>query len=357
MLFRSGITFNDDNDPQIQLCNPCNSDLRQCRLPSRSLANYRWIGPVPPELQNLTWIEEQLIARSHLVGRVLRLQHSRTAYHGIKGNIVLLPQDTSCLITLLPISPSLLPEFIRVVWTGSSMPTHSDLQHVFTVHTQRVYDTLQWLLCNNDDYRDNVTFDYDEFATWPPVFVAEELFRSMSHLSDSHLDDASRSGFATKEIDSNIISSSISLSTSAILDVNCVFQSRDAATLKTLAIMTSNLTINVVNDRTPKNDYDDESYFTSAFPLLFPYGTEKHIDNRRRVPLSFSLWLSLLLTHSSRYFSTSLILTLGVSKVTLHLLPYVSTLLDVVIMQRKPNYIPVDLIGRYRKPASTCRLR
>src|SRR5271170_950216 len=57
-----------------------------------SLANYRWIGAVPPQLQGLTWIEELLIVRSHLTGHIVRLQNrNATSYFGLKGHVILLP--------------------------------------------------------------------------------------------------------------------------------------------------------------------------------------------------------------------------------------------------------------------------
>ena len=36
------------------------------KRPAESLANFRWVGPVPHELKELTWIEELLIARAHV---------------------------------------------------------------------------------------------------------------------------------------------------------------------------------------------------------------------------------------------------------------------------------------------------
>ena len=32
------------------------------KRPPESLANFRWVGPVPDELKDLTWIEEGVIA-------------------------------------------------------------------------------------------------------------------------------------------------------------------------------------------------------------------------------------------------------------------------------------------------------
>ena len=71
---------------------------------------------MPDELKDLTWIEELLIARAHVVGRVIRLQGRKQAsYFGIKGHIILLPQDTTALLNILPMPPSALPDVLRVV--------------------------------------------------------------------------------------------------------------------------------------------------------------------------------------------------------------------------------------------------
>ena len=108
---------------QIQICATCHSSIQRRRLPSGALANFRWVGTVPEQLKDLTWVEELLIARGHLIGKVVRLQNrNTTSYFGIKGHVILLPQDTTCLLDILPLAPSSLPNVVRVVWTGRSFP-------------------------------------------------------------------------------------------------------------------------------------------------------------------------------------------------------------------------------------------
>ena len=43
-------------------------------------------------------------------------------FFGIKGHVVFLPQDSTCLIDLLPISPTSLSDIVKVVWTRKSKP-------------------------------------------------------------------------------------------------------------------------------------------------------------------------------------------------------------------------------------------
>jgi hypothetical protein len=118
-----------DSDSKLWLCNTCHPSIVRNKRPPESLANFRWIGSVPDELKDITWIKELLIARAHIVGRVIRLQGRKQAsYFGIKGHIILLPQDTTALLNILPMSPSALPDVVRVVWTGKSIPDRNRLR-------------------------------------------------------------------------------------------------------------------------------------------------------------------------------------------------------------------------------------
>ena len=51
----------------------CHNQLSKGYQPSEALANFRWIGPVPEEIRDLTWIEQLLIARVHVCGSIIRL--------------------------------------------------------------------------------------------------------------------------------------------------------------------------------------------------------------------------------------------------------------------------------------------
>jgi hypothetical protein len=129
------------------------------KRPPESLANFRWVGLVPDELKDLIWIEELLIACAHVVGRVVRLQaRNQASYFGIKGHIILFPQGTTLLLDFLPMSPALLPDVVRVVWTGKSAPDRDRLRSQFTVRREIVYNALQWPCQHNEDYR-HVTID------------------------------------------------------------------------------------------------------------------------------------------------------------------------------------------------------
>src|SRR5436190_7622924 len=64
----------ESHNKRILLYCVCHNQLsKHCRQPSEALANFGNVGPVPEELQGLTWIEELLIARVHVCGSIVRL--------------------------------------------------------------------------------------------------------------------------------------------------------------------------------------------------------------------------------------------------------------------------------------------
>ena len=63
---------------------------------------------------------------------------------------------------------------------------------------------------------------------------------------------------------------------SGVVDVNNIAEIPDATTLSRLAQLKADVTANVVTSSKILNQYDSYTYFTSAFPTIFPYGTGKH---------------------------------------------------------------------------------
>jgi len=97
----------------------------------------------------------------------------------------------------------------------------------------------------------------------------------------------------------------ISTFISAIIDVNNTSRFNHLLMLQELQSLQSNLTINVVPESKVLEHYEGPTYFTSAFPTLFPWGTGKHIDNRRKGTLKMKKWIELSLKDSSRYYTLS----------------------------------------------------
>ena len=281
--FNCGITAIDQHhimiDPlaimdanAVSICVKCHNCLSGGSLPTDALANFRWIGPVPEELKDLTWVEEALVARSHLFGRVFRLEerkHGEPAYSSIKGHIVLVPQNTMRLLDILPMPPDALADMAHVVWVGRSEPDISKLAPYFKVRKQRVVDALRWLQQNHEDYQ-NVTIDNMELNKWPSIFITEALLSSVARMRDGEIEDEMRNGFAVEQIDVDEFQGSIPNTVSGIIDVNNISRPRHLLILQRLQTLQGDFTINVVPGSKVLEHYEDSTYFTSAFPTLFP---------------------------------------------------------------------------------------
>jgi hypothetical protein len=174
------------------------------------------LGTVPDELCDLTWVEELLVARGHSNGRIIRIeQRSAASYLALKGHTVIVPQDTTRLLDLLPMSPSSLPDVVRVVWTGKAPPDKARLRPYFTLRREKVYKALKWLCEHHEDYR-HVTIDEERISVSESTVVATELLDSIAHMADSSAEDASCSGFATKDPDVESFHGDIPLDISGI---------------------------------------------------------------------------------------------------------------------------------------------
>ena len=297
--------------PSLLVCRSCHRSLENRVRPSESLSNYRWIGAVPHQLQGLTWIEELLLARAHLAGRIVRLQNrNATSYFSLKGHVILLPQAPTKLLDILPIPPSSLADIVRVVWVGRPVRNMDVFRDHFSVRTRKVYDALVWLIQNNEDYK-NVAIDHSEFERWPPIWVPEELLSLAGglDLQDGSHDENARTGVATEDIDSVDVDGDLPLTASGIIDVDGVSQPSDLNALQQISLWKDDKVINVLAGNKILNEQDLPSYFTSAFPTIFPWGTGKHIDSRRsqdpKGKLDLKKWMQLLLTNSSRYIIPS----------------------------------------------------
>ncbi|RGB24563.1 hypothetical protein C1646_772914 [Rhizophagus diaphanus] len=105
------------------------------------------LGEVPEELQDLTEIEEMLIARVFTVMSVYRL---RGGQYGYRGNVINFSQDVYEFATQLSQNPLSLEILIIRHHSASDLTAYRD----FTVRQAKVTHALQWLKANNQYYVD-----------------------------------------------------------------------------------------------------------------------------------------------------------------------------------------------------------
>ncbi|KAJ6525872.1 hypothetical protein DFH09DRAFT_850352, partial [Mycena vulgaris] len=106
-----GVSFSTDGSlPLLSLCSTCHSSLKNKKPPPLSLANRPILDPVSEKLKDLTVIEEATIARCRSKCWIIQLKEENqdlvlaTTQHGIKGHIIIYPQQPSKIAQILPSS-------------------------------------------------------------------------------------------------------------------------------------------------------------------------------------------------------------------------------------------------------------
>ena len=180
-----------------QLCGSCLNALNRGKIPKFSAmnaVNATMCQDYPPELQDLTLVEEYAIARSHPIGTVLKLKpngmKNPTAYNGIRGHIVTIPQNPGPLLDILP-SPDLqFHDNIAIVWTGNREPTADDIKPFAEVRKDKMIRALLWLCERNPLYR-SVRINHELIDQWEDSFIPPVLQEELVHApedgnSDEH---------------------------------------------------------------------------------------------------------------------------------------------------------------------------
>jgi hypothetical protein len=100
VLDPSGVRELGDDQYELNLCISCLKSIEKEKIPALALANRTFVGPVPPELNDLTPIEESMIALCWSKCWIVQLSEqdhsdltSPHAQQGLHGNIIIYPQE------------------------------------------------------------------------------------------------------------------------------------------------------------------------------------------------------------------------------------------------------------------------
>ncbi|KAJ6512276.1 hypothetical protein DFH09DRAFT_890778, partial [Mycena vulgaris] len=140
------------------LCHLCNSAVKKkafVSIPLRSYANDLWIGPVPEELKDLTFLEEQCIARARATKCMYKLTLGPSGQLAARGNVCILPQDTASFLSAIPVPLFQLQDEICVILVGS--PNTDVTQDMLKcspllVRRHKIRTALFWLIEHNSLY-------------------------------------------------------------------------------------------------------------------------------------------------------------------------------------------------------------
>ncbi|KAI9064615.1 hypothetical protein FKP32DRAFT_1569450, partial [Trametes sanguinea] len=169
----------------MAVCRQCRGPFLAGRLPRLALANGRWLGACPVELQNLTYVEQMLIARnrhSFCVAQVAQGQRFMSA------NVVIFGQPVVKMYDILPPARKDIEECLAILFVGSAKPTNDDVSRTpFFVRHSVVMRALRWLVLNNPHYN-NVIISDAHMAQYPedepPVGI---IFRQKDDITGENL--------------------------------------------------------------------------------------------------------------------------------------------------------------------------
>lgn len=119
----------------LRVCSICAPAVQAGKRPALSTANRMYLRLVPTELQDLTFIEEVVIARCRAKACIIQLREDGSGLankqRGMKGHIIIYPQQPERLVSMLPCSVGETITPICILFVGSHPPSREWLwEHV-----------------------------------------------------------------------------------------------------------------------------------------------------------------------------------------------------------------------------------
>ena len=244
--------------PNDYVCSRC---CRDKKSPKKfSCENSMIPSPVPHQLQNLTQIEEMLIARAL---QIMRVYIKPGGQRGYSGHCINLPQNVTELATSLPRYPKDLA--VIIVKVKGRDNTFKDV----TVRKQKVHNALVWLINNNPHYSE-LTINEDALNSLPENGVPPDLMTVET--DDDMVSDGNCSADVGPPTDnpSEDIVYNDSTEMSSFLPVGEQQQQEMESVRNQLSENEPMQWPSVENE--PVNEYQVSHLATMAFPTLFPDG-------------------------------------------------------------------------------------
>ena len=260
------------------VCTVCKKD------PAKLVPPNLVIGTIPPELQNLSLIEQMLIAQVHPVVQFHRIRNAQTGY---KGNVISFVQDIGKCYSTLP----LLPEEISNVIMFTKNTPKGEIQ--FKANRHKILEALRWLKANNEYYQ-HITISEANAARIPldgdMVPVLEEYAIDMpddaAEATTSRGPPVATESPETTETDETIEETFVPL----LLPINQQRQVQKHLKLPYPSMSSK-----------PVDEFKTDGYISKAFPCLFPTG-KGDFKYPRQTKISPKEYLEFLLQYEDRRF-------------------------------------------------------
>ncbi|KAE8740614.1 hypothetical protein FOCC_FOCC013872 [Frankliniella occidentalis] len=277
---------------QWYICNICNKKQICSYLDKKPCSNCNIftlahdLDPkeVPPELQNLSFIEQQLIARIHPVVSLYKVKNVQYKY---TGQVINFPQNVQEVATDLT--------GVLTIRLKNSVPCRD-----FSINKDKVLAALIWLRKNNPFYQD-VVISHERIQALPNDCSSYSLLRGYD-VDESHVNS----------LDPNSLDSEI---TFLLNDDDCDDEDNLSPIVykdvPDLSFVTQKQQLNIQDNVLlwpsigikPINEFSSPGYITMSFPHLFPYGTCDY-SNRSGNIISLEKYVQHLMLYKDGRFAT-----------------------------------------------------
>jgi hypothetical protein len=309
----AGVFGDNEGSINLALCPPCKGALARDKLPRFSLANLNVIGTVPTELNDLTLVEELIVARCRAKLCVIKLQDHRgdvelpTVQRGIKGHVIVFPQHPETVSNVMPAPLSDIVTPICVVFCGSNKPSLQWLKEKarpLVVRREIVLRALRWLQAHNHLYKD-VFIDETRIALLPEEGVLDYNVEHIplsaaSRVLVSRYDAAESDGIGDTLLPPP--HDNVQFESVIITDVNAHAPAHQLKAAALRHAKRGGSFIQVPHDPNPVNEFFNPSMFPMLYPTLFPYGTGGFEDRCRTVAIGLENHVKHMLALADRRF-------------------------------------------------------
>lgn len=229
---------------------------------------YDILGEIPPNLPQLTQIEEMLIAQVFPMVSVFNLRGGQLAY---RGNIINFPQDINSFVDTLPRDPASLDVFVvrRHSHDGTAFRD-------FKVCRANIEVWLQWLKVNNPWYKD-INIDEEVLQSLP---TDGSIYDRLRHISDDGQQHPAHASTDDQDADDgdndpeDIISHTfVPAPSPEIPEIEAINTALESNQLPTEWPSIGNI---------PISEFSSQGYMARAFPALYLWGTADLRDARMR---------------------------------------------------------------------------
>ncbi|THU77749.1 hypothetical protein K435DRAFT_586584, partial [Dendrothele bispora CBS 962.96] len=241
-----------------------------------------------------------MIARCRAKCWIIQLKEEERAsdpitQRGVKGHIIIYPQQPSAVAKLLPPSIEEISSPICVLFIGSQPPSREWLRtkaKPLTVRPSVVRRTLQWLKLHNRLYKD-IEINNQVLNNLPenyvlPVHIEHIPANNSLDTLTSRYDSISEPDRSTEPVSGDASANAqVPFESVVITDVDGNASANELRAAAMSHVKKGGAYVQVAHEPVPANEFYNADLFPMIYPTLFPYGVGGFENSKRSSPISF----------------------------------------------------------------------